>query len=417
MVHGYSPSIGGSQWLAQNISERLVARYQDQVTVFTTVAYNMEYFWRPHEPAMPVGVEHINGVTVRRFPVFNRLNTLRTLLAGGAFRLRLPYNDWLRTIQTGPVIWGMASAIAHSGADVILATAFPLLHMYYALAGARQAGIPLVLLGAIHAADTWGYDRQMMYQAIRRADAYIALTAFERDHLVRRAIQADKIAVIGAGVDADAFARADGRPVRDRYGWGDAPVVAIIAKQVERKRFDTVLEAMRRVWAVYPDVRLLIAGGQTSYSRAIQRHIGSLAPEQQARVTRVNDFAEEDKPALLAACDLFVLPSGYESFGIAFVEAWACNKPVIGARIGAIPSVIDEGRDGLLAAYQDPDDLARAVLELLSDPQRRAQMGQAGRQKVLENYTWDTVTDRVRAVYVRAVARRAARAGQNAPRS
>ena len=417
VVHGYYPSIGGSQWLAQNISERLVARYQDQVTVFTTVAYNMEYFWRPQEPAMPAGVEHMSGVTVRRFPVFNRLNTLRTFLAGGAFRLQLPYNDWLRTIQTGPVIRGMVSAIAVSGADVILAMAFPLLHMYYALAGARQSGIPLVFLGAIHAADTWGYDRQMMYQAIRRADAYIALTAFERDYLVERAIEADKIAVIGAGVDAPAFARADGRPVRNRYGWGDAPVVAIVAKQVERKRFDTVLEAMRRVWAVYPDVRLLIAGGQTSYSQAIQRHIGSLAPEQQARVTLVNDFAEEDKPALLAACDLFVLPSGYESFVIAFVEAWACKKPVIGARMGAIPSVIDEGRDGLLVAYRDPDDLARAILELLADPQRRAQMGQAGYQKVLENYTWETVTDRVRAVYVRAVALHAARAGQNAPQS
>lgn len=412
VVHGYYPSIGGSQWLAQNISEQLVRRHHDQVTVFTTVAYNMEHFWQSDQPAMPAGMEEINGVTVRRFHVFNRLNTLRRLIASVAFGLDLPYNDWLRTIQTGPVILGMTRAIANSQADVILGLAFPLLHMYYALAGAKRSNIPLVFLGAIHAADTWGYDRKMIYQAIQQSDAYIALTAFERDYMIERGIRPDKITVGGGGVDAHAFAQADGSEVRRRHGWGTAPVVAIMAKQVARKRFDTLLEAMQRIWAVHPDVQLLIAGARTSYSQQLERKISSLTPEQQIRVTVVNDFTEKEKPALMAACDLFVLPSGYESFVIAFLEAWACKKPVIGARIGAIPSVVDEGRDGLLAKYQDADDLARAILTLLADPQRRTQMGEAGYRKVLENYTWETVTDRVRAVYIEAIARHARQAGE-----
>jgi len=407
VVHGYHPSIGGSQWLVKNLSEQLVSRHRDQLTVFTTVAYNMEYFWGSNEPAMPTGVEQINGVTVRRFPVFNRLNTLRKLMAGGAYRLRLPYNDWLRTIQTGPVIWGMTRAVADSKADVILAMGFPLLHMYYALAGARRSKTPLVLLGAIHAADTWGYDRKVIYQAIQQADAYIALTTFERDYLVGRGIPLDKITVIGAGVDIRAFAKADGARLRDRYRWEMSPVVAIMAKQTERKRFDTLLQAMQRVWAAQPDVRLLIAGARTSYSHQLEQQISSLTPEQQERVTVLSDFAEHEKPDLLAACDVFVLPSGYESFVIAFLEAWACKKPVIGTRRGAIPSVIDEGRDGLLVTYQEAEELAQAILALLADPQRRAQMGEAGYQKVLENYTWEIVADRVRAVYVEAIARRA----------
>jgi glycosyltransferase involved in cell wall biosynthesis len=403
VIHGYPPSIGGAQWLVKNLSEQLVSRYGDKVTVFTTVAYNMEHFWRPGKPAMPIGTEKIKGVTVRRFAVFNRLNVLRTLIAGVAYRLRLPYNDWLRTIQTGPLIFGMTQAIASSGADVVLASAFPLLHMYYALAGAQRAGTPIVLLGAIHAADTWGYDRKMIYRAIRQADAYIALTTFERDYLVARGIRTDQISVIGPGVDANVFAKADGTPARHRHNWEDAPVVATVAKQTARKRSDVLLRAMRRVWTVHSSARLLIAGARTPYSHKIERMIEDLPPEQQANVTLISDFSEEEKPRLLAACDVFVLPSGEESFGIAFLEAWACGKPVVGSRIGAIPSVIDEGRDGLLAAYQDADDLARAILELLADPQRCVQMGEAGRRKVLEHHTWEIVADRTRAVYAAAI--------------
>jgi glycosyltransferase involved in cell wall biosynthesis len=403
VVHGYPPSFGGSQWLVKNLSERLVSRYADEVTVFTTVAYRMEHFWRSGEPTMPAGTEVVNGVTVRRFAVLNRLNVLRMLIAGAAYRLRLPYNDWLRTIYNGPLIPGLRRAVANSGADVVFATAFPLLHMYYALAGARRAGVPLVFLGAIHTADAWGYDRKMMLRAIRQADAYIAHTTFERDYLVARGVRGERIWVIGAGVDAHALAAADGAAVRKRYGWENAPVVAVVGKQTARKRFDILLEAMRRVWAVRPDAQLLLAGARTSYSRHIEEMVGALPRERRTHTTIVSDFSEEEKPSLLAACDIFALPSGQESFGIAFVEAWACGKPVVGARIGAIPSVIDEGRDGLLVAYQDADDLARAILELLADPSRRVRMGEAGRRKVLENYTWEIVTDQLRAVYTQVI--------------
>ena len=403
VVQAYHPAIGGSEWLTRNFSEQLASRHGDQVTVFTSNAYKPEAFWRTKGPIMPPGVEVINGVTVRRFKVFNGLQLLRRLLAQGSHRLNLPYNDWLRTIQTGPLIFDMPRAIANSGADVVFATAFPFLHMYYALAGARRAGIPVVLLGAIHVADTWGYDRKMMYRAIERADAYIAHTTFERDYLIQRGISPDKIVVIGGGVDFDAFAKADGTKVRKQRGWGDAPVVGVLARQSALKRLDILLQAMPSVWAVQPNVHLLMAGARTSYSSQIDEMINALPPEQRAQVTVVSDFPADEKPNLLAACDLVAHPSGNESFGIAFVEAWACGKPVVGARVGAIPSVIDEGQDGLLSTYLDPESMAQAILVLLANRSSRIRMGEAGRRKVLANYTWEIVTDRLRDVYTEVI--------------
>ena len=64
-------------------------------------------------------------------------------------------------------------------------------------------------------------------------------------------------------------------------------------------------------------------------------------------------------------------------------------------------------RKARVAAYEDADDLARAILELLADPSRRTRMGEAGQRKVLENYTWEIVTDRLREVYVEAISRHA----------
>jgi glycosyltransferase involved in cell wall biosynthesis len=409
LVQAYHPAIGGSEWLTQNISERLVSEYGDAVTVFTSNAYKPEAFWRTKGPLMPPGTENIRGVRVRRFKIFNGLQLIRELLARGSHRLKLPYNDWLRTLQTGPIIFDMTRAVAQSDAEVIFATAFPFLHMYYALAGAQRSRRPLVLLGSIHTADQWGYHRKMMYEAIRKADAYIALTTFERDHLIARGIDAQKITVIGAGVDVDTFVRAKGDTVREKMGWGREPIVGVIARQSELKRLDVVVRAMPKVWARYPETRLLMAGARTSYSSRLEQIIASLPLPQQERVTVLNNFEEQEKPHLLDACDIVAHPSGNESFGIAFVEAWACRKPVIGARIGAIPAVIDEGIDGLLTEYLNPESMAYAILQLLEHPRQRERMGQQGHQKVLNRYTWDIVTKRLRQVYQYVISKRQSR--------
>ncbi len=404
VVQGYAPSMGGSQWLTQQLAEHLVDRYGDQVTVFTTVADNLDLFHRREVPALPAGITTIHGVTVRRFPVFNRLRFVRRALASLTYRLHVPGNDWFRTLESGPLVPGLRRAVADADADVIFATAFPLCHMYDALHGGRQAGTPVVLLGALHTADTWGFDRPMIYRAIRRADAYLAHTTYERDHVIAHGADPARIRVVGAGVDLAEFAAADGPAVRAALGWQDRPVIVTLSRFIARKRFDLLLDAMQQVWQRYPDAGLLLAGARTPYLAQLEQTIRQLP--QAGQVAVFADFPTAQKPSLLAAGDLFVSASAEESFGIAFVEAWAAGVPVIGANQGAIPSVIDAGVDGLLFDYPDAASLARALLALLDDPARRRALAAAGRQKVQERYTWDAITAQVRAVYAEVIADR-----------
>jgi glycosyltransferase involved in cell wall biosynthesis len=187
--------------------------------------------------------------------------------------------------------------------------------------------------------------------------------------------------------------------LRDKYNWGTAPVIAFIGQQVPHKGIDLLIEAMPHIWQSYPDVCLLIAGGKTTYSANIKRWVAALTPQQQSQVALIDDFSEEEKPALFAACDMLVFPSGHESFGITFLEAWAARKPVIGSRIGAIPTVVQEDVDGLLIEHRSVDDLVQAIRSLIEKPKWAAQLGENGYEKTVKNYTWDIVAAKFRSVY------------------
>ena len=397
VVHAYPPSKGGSQLLAQQLAERLVREYGDEVTVLTTVADDLTYFWRGGH-ALPAGVEMQNGVTIHRLPVIYQGRWWRKTIAALTYRLHLPGNDYWRTLEQGPIVPGLTQRVASSQADVIFANAFPLRHMYDTLAGAQQARIPLVYAGALHLHDRWGYDRPMIYRAIRQADAYIAHTTVERDDVIAHGVDPDKIAVIGAGVDLTPFVHANGAAKRQQLGLGDDPVLIVMAKQVERKRFDLLLQAMPHIWQAVPATRLLLAGGRGDYSPKLEATIAALPEAWRSRVTIVSDFAEADKAALLAASNLMVLPSAEESFGIALVEAWACAKPVVGAGVGAVGGIIDHGVDGLHFDYPNAESLATACITLLTQPDLAVRLGEAGLAKVRTRYTWDHIVAEIRAL-------------------
>ncbi|MEM7357127.1 MAG: glycosyltransferase family 4 protein [Acidobacteriota bacterium] len=410
VVHAYPPSLGGSQWLMRQLSRGLVEQHGDEVSVFTTVARHTEHFIRDDGDALPATTERLDGLTVRRFRVWNGWTRPRMLLASLSFRWRLPFNEHCRTLLNGPIIPGLTRAVATSGADVVMATAFPLMHMYAAQRGARRAGIPIVFLGALHVADAWNYDREMIFRAIRAADAYIAHTEFEHAHVLARGADPDRLRIIGGGVDVERFAGVDGVEMRRRLELGSAPVVLMLSKHVARKRFDVLIHAMRRVWEHAPEAQLVLAGGATPYTAEIEAMLDELGAGRRANVRLVRDVEEADKPALLAAADLFVLPSALDSFGIVLAEAWACSRPVIGVDSGAIGSLIADGDDGLHVPYENAEAMAAAILRLVEDPALRRRMGQAGRAKAQRNFDWPIVTRQVREVYEQAIRSRGAAA-------
>ena len=124
---------------------------------------------------------------VRRHRVVKVLGAHMHRVQEQAYRRRWPGNGIVRTIYEGPLSPGMARDAARVPADLIAATAFPLAHMHLATLAARVRGIPVVLFGALHPEDRWGFDRDVIRRAIRSATAYAAYTQYEADYVVSSA--------------------------------------------------------------------------------------------------------------------------------------------------------------------------------------------------------------------------------------
>src|SRR5450759_2297472 len=265
VTQGYSPAIGGTEWLIQRVSEELVRQFRDEVTVFTTNCYNGEGFFTPRLPRLPVGWEVINGVRVRRFPVYSRLSWFFRYLQGPIHRLGFPVNQFVRLLSSGPIISGLEKAIREYPADVIAASSFPLLHMFSAEKGARATGRPCVLHGGIHPEDGWGYDRPMIYKAIRKATHYIANTEFEAKYVISRGAAPERVTTIGVGVDLESFTQISTEEAKRHLGLGGKLVVGFVGQMGGHKGVDTLINAMPSVWSVFPEAHLLIAGGCTFF--------------------------------------------------------------------------------------------------------------------------------------------------------
>jgi glycosyltransferase involved in cell wall biosynthesis len=111
-----------------------------------------------------------------------------------------------------------------------------------------------------------------------------------------------------------------------------------------------------------------------------------------------------DVALLLAACDVFSLPSLEEPFGLVFAEAMAMKRPVVALKSGGTPEVVEHGKCGLLSPPGDIDALAANLLRLLGDPALRIQFGEHGRSRVEEHFTPQRMASDFAALYARMLA-------------
>lgn len=170
------------------------------------------------------------------------------------------------------------------------------------------------------------------------------------------------------------------------------PVILVTARLAEQKGLTYLLDAMPAVWRGYPEARLLIAGE------------GPLAEMLAERAGRLGDRIRllgprSDVPRLLAAADIYCLPSIDEGLPLALAEAMAEGLPAVATRVGGIPELIRDGVTGFLVPARDPERLAERLLLLLSNPGLRQRLGRAGRASVRAEFTLERMIGRFEEVY------------------
>ncbi len=207
----------------------------------------------------------------------------------------------------------------------------------------------------------------------------------------------------GITPDAGAATAAARAAVRTEFGVPeDAPLLLTVGRLDPQKGHLDLLAALRLVVEALPYVQLIIAGAAQQASAAYEQALraAAAAPELATRVHWAGH--RDDVPALLAACDIVVQPSHWEGFGLVLVEAMVMQRPVVATAVSAIPEVVRDGETGLLVPPHDPHALARALLQLCGDPDRRARLGAAGAARVQSHFTAERMVRETLAVYAEA---------------
>jgi len=234
---------------------------------------------------------------------------------------------------------------------------------------------------------------QLRTWAIAQAERLFPVSRFTAGLLKDLGASEEKIVTVPNGTDPERFKPLDVADLIEVHGLQGRKIVLSVGRLAPRKGFDTVLESLKTVMSEHPEVLYVMVGDGPDRKRLTEL-VQLYALQDHVYMTGKVDWA--DLPRWHNVADVFVTPSrnappSVEGFGIVFLEANACGKPVIGARTGGIPDAVVDGETGLLVEADAPDQLASAINSFLSDPVYAARLGRQGRERVETSGTWDHV--------------------------
>jgi starch synthase len=273
-------------------------------------------------------------------------------------------------------------------------------------------------LGGGYAISSWA--ERTAYLA---ASAVIAVSAAMRDDVLRSYPEVDpqRVHVVHNGIDTQHFAPVDDPDrVRSHGVDPDRPSVVFVGRITRQKGLPLFLRACAELPA---EVQIVLCAGAPD-TPEIQAEVESLAAglaSSRDGVVWIREMLPRaDVVALLSAATAFACPSVYEPLGIVNLEAMACEAAVVATATGGIPEVVVHGETGLLVPIEqappgegdgtplDPDryvaDFAAALTEVVSDPDRAAAMGRAGRRRATDAFSWPAIAEKTVGIYRSALA-------------
>lgn len=226
----------------------------------------------------------------------------------------------------------------------------------------------------------------------------IVLSHSEReDHLRLNIGNAEQFVVIPNGVDMDKFnnLNTDVNNKKKQIGVTDgSKVIGVIGRLTPVKGHIYFTRAMEKVTKEIKNLKAIFVGSG-ELEEELKKEINKL---------RLNDYIiflgkRQDVPEILKICDLVVLPSLNEGFGLSIVEAQAAGKPVIATKVGGIPEVVKDGETGILVSPKDSDALADSIIALINDESKMKSIAERAKQRVRENFTKESMIRRLKELY------------------
>lgn len=299
--------------------------------------------------------------------------------------------------------WKLAQFLRQWQADLVHThTAVP--GMVLARIGARLANVPILchIHGSIH------YSSKSLIRFLqntldnftaRFCKALIAVSDNTKLSLLATGKQADKVIVVPNGVKLSLPPdKPTSHPLKQNIP-ASHRLVGCVARLAPTKGQHVLIQAAVEILAAIPDVTFMFVGADLASGGTYEQELRACAGQLgMSANTRFVGF-QNDAAHLMTLFDVFVLPSQHEAMPMTILEAMAARIPVVATRVNGIPEVVEEGKTGFLVPWNDAHALASAILKLLCDPILSRKMGEAGRQRVEEQFDLDHLHDAVFRLY------------------
>lgn len=256
------------------------------------------------------------------------------------------------------------------------------------LLAARRAGIPVIAVSRGWTTDTW---KLRIYEAmdrfcLRRMDRVVCVSEGQAVKVRRAGVRPEHVRVIRNAIRSERFAAGDLSARADLLGlfrFPPARIVGAAGRISPEKGFDVLVEAAAIALRLNPEIGY-IHFGEGKHGERLQRRITELGLEDRFLLAGFRS----DLDRLIPALDLVVIPSFTEGLPNVALEAFASAVPVVGTAVGGVPEVIEHGISGFLVPPGDPEALARGIIEVLGSEDRRRSMGERGRHRIENHFTF-----------------------------
>jgi len=415
----YFPSISGAEFYLQRMAELLSSKYHYHVDIYTSNAIDFKALRSMDGKSIKLNdkyFEYVNNLKINRFPIEEK-GLLQEKIAcikdiPGYRLLKLSDECLTQFLKNGPYLHDLVEYFVNSkekNYDLAHAVFFPYFNLIITLIVGKIYKIPTICTPFFHFSNP-RYLNDNLMEALRKFDLIVACTNLEKEFMIKYCkIKEENLAVIPMGVDMEKFDTAK-KPKSTNYSFKEKffqkkekkykMVLFCGYKNYEKgaisllKSIPMILDEIKKVYFVF------IGPSTQAYNRELSKIL-------KIKNTRIINFTpdnltcyyEKKKLAAFKETDVYCMPSRSDAFGIAFLEAWVAGKPVIGANIGATPEVINNNFDGYLVDFDNPRDIAEKVVNLLKKKRLRKNFGSAGKQKVLQNYTWELVAEKTHLTY------------------
>ena len=268
----------------------------------------------------------------------------------------------------------------------------------YGIIAAYLSRVPL-LVATQYAYQQTKARRQIIFQKLisRMVDRYIAVSKGLADSLNKALYSNDKTVIIHNGINTKKFRIPPSDTLKNQLGVkSGTPIILAIARLEKIKGLEFLIRAAPEV----PQAVFALAG-----EGAEKENFKGLAARYDIKDRIIFLGHRDDIPELLSSCDVFVLPSLNDALPLSILEAMAAQKPVVASNINGIDEEVIHNQTGLLVPKENPEALAEAINSLISDTEYAKKLGEAGRVRVEEHFSSDTMLKRITDLYVELLER------------